>query len=169
MIPHSGYSPWHQRPGAWYTRDLRKKMQVPWVGLDSKFRFNIYNWKPGSGGQHVRSSDPSSQVRLSGKFSNLIKAAQLLGGRTETQSKPRAVRSWSPPCGPCPHVTVQTSSGETSPEPGAGLGLYCSHLWHPWGKDTDTPLTPQAPSTGRHRRGSGSHPDDAKLVPRGLC
>lgn len=34
----------------------------------------------------MRSSDPSLQVRLSGKFSNLIKAAQLLGGRTETQS-----------------------------------------------------------------------------------
>ena len=86
MSLHSGYSPWHQRPGAWYTCDLRKKMRVPWVGLDSKFRFKLYNWKPGSGGQHVRSSDPSLQVRLSGKFSNLIKAAQLLGGRTETQS-----------------------------------------------------------------------------------
>ena len=61
--------------------------------------------------------------RLSEKLSKQITAAELLGGRTETHSKPRAVRSQvhpgstqGPPCGPCPHVTVCKPHLERHPQ-----------------------------------------------------
>lgn len=97
-----------------------------------------------------------------GKLSNLIKAAQLLDGRTETQNKPRAVRSWESTLWTlsschCANLIWRDIPGR----PGAGLGLYCSHLQHPWGKDPGTPLPLKPPAQG----GTDGAPEAILMMP----